>query len=95
MIAAVAAGQFETALYLIEQEVDVNVTSKTGVTALLYAVGHDNQECIEKLLEAGADPNIHSGQNDSALMVATRRVTYRSSVCFLIMELNLHQSISE
>ena len=50
--------------------VDVNANDKEGWTALMYAAGSGNVECVKNLIAAGA--NVHAKNNNgrTALMIA-------------------------
>ena len=41
----------------IESGVDVNACDGSGNSSLYYAVSRDQQNCVEYLLDCGADPN--------------------------------------
>ena len=50
---------------IISHGVDVNVTDKNNVTALMLACKKGNNDAINALLNAGADPIIDSGDDDT------------------------------
>ena len=56
---------------LIERGIDVNLTNKWGATALMYAAFCGHAQSVQLLLEAGADPTIHS-KNGTAMDSAKR-----------------------
>jgi len=53
-----------------ENHIDVNKRDTYGLTALHYAVYYGNQECIEYLLHANADPNVADIYGKTALYYA-------------------------
>jgi hypothetical protein len=55
---------------LIEAGADVNVTSKDGQTALIIVVGAGDEEIVEMLVKAGADPDLEDTLGVSARMYA-------------------------
>lgn len=57
-------------LEIIEQGFDVNSRFKNGQTPLVYAIQQKSNDAIDKLLDAGADPNTIY-KNNSPLYMAT------------------------
>ncbi|CAL1528358.1 unnamed protein product [Lymnaea stagnalis] len=60
--------------YLIESGADVNGKCRCGLTPLVSSVStsHCNMAVVHTLLEAGADPNVHSRDGMSALAMAAK-----------------------
>jgi ankyrin repeat protein len=56
---------------LIRAGVDVNIQSKSGQTALIVAVGANEEEMVEALLKAGADPDVKDLMGTSARQYAS------------------------
>jgi len=56
---------------LIEAQADVNVQSKDGQTALIVVVGAGDEDIVELLVKAGADPDIKDALGVSARKYAT------------------------
>ena len=56
---------------LNEKDVDINTTQADGATALAYAVYWDHVETVQRLLDAGADPNIGNDYGVTPLMLAS------------------------
>jgi hypothetical protein len=57
--------------WLVEQGVDINQQSKfSKMTALYYAVSNNREDTVELLLNNGADPNIATSYQHTALMKA-------------------------
>jgi ankyrin repeat protein len=52
------SGDTAGAIALIENKVDVNATGSDGTTALHYAAYRDDVALVERLLKAGAKPNV-------------------------------------
>ncbi len=49
--------RFDVLLQLLDKQADVSATQVDGMTALHWAVYHDEATCVEALLSAGADAN--------------------------------------
>jgi len=64
----------EICTFLIEQGIDVQAKSDSGMTALMLAMNPnsepDSYKIVSLLLDAGADVNSESGGNNTALMEA-------------------------
>src|SRR4051794_10111819 len=58
LIDAIKAGDRGAALSMIQQKVDVNTAEANGTTALHYAAYREDVELVERLLKAGAKPNV-------------------------------------
>jgi len=76
---AAATGDIEAIATNLAQGADVNEVDSTGYTALYHAAGAGHKKVVQKLLAAGANPNIklglsyHAlGQGHTALLVATQ-----------------------
>lgn len=50
-------GQKDVLKYLISNGVNINVTDKYGITALLSAIWEDHKDCVQLLIDSGADAN--------------------------------------
>ena len=61
LIEAIDAQMDEVALYLVDQGADVFFKHTSGTDALYFAVYHGSLEVYDRLVEAGADPTIPSG----------------------------------
>lgn len=58
LMAASWAGQMESVGWLVQQRADLEAKSKVGgATALIYACVSARPDVVERLLDAGADPN--------------------------------------
>jgi hypothetical protein len=66
LIDGTIGGYFDIVTDLIESGAIVDMKSKDGQTALLIAVGADNEAVVEALLKAGADLNISDNLGLSA-----------------------------
>src|SRR5262249_23027087 len=58
LVEAVKAGDRAVALSMIQQKVDVNAPEANGTTALHYAAYNEDVDLVERLLKAGAKPNL-------------------------------------
>ncbi len=56
---------------LASKDVDVNATQLDGATALAYAVYWDNLDTVQRLLDAGADPDKANDYGVTPIMLAT------------------------
>lgn len=50
-------GQKEVLKYLISKGVNIDVTDKYGITALLSAIWEDHKDCVQLLIDSGAAVN--------------------------------------
>jgi ankyrin repeat protein len=75
LVTAVLLCDFEAAVSLVEQGVDVNAKDKMGNTALIIAIEEDwaGTHWVEFLLKNGADVNQPDDDGDSPLDVAKYR----------------------
>lgn len=55
---------------LISNGFDINAINKQGYTALMCAAKHNLQDVVEQLLTSGADYNIKSTHNETAINIA-------------------------
>ncbi|MGY8813810.1 MAG: ankyrin repeat domain-containing protein [Gammaproteobacteria bacterium] len=55
---------------LNEKDININATQADGATAMAFATYWDNIESVQKLLDAGADPNIGNDYGVTPLMLA-------------------------
>lgn len=70
---AVRSDDLETADLLIRAGANVSVSNRAGATPLQLAALNGNDAMLEKLVKAGADPNVALTQyGDTALMMASR-----------------------
>ena len=60
---------------MIAQGVNVNARGKDGWTLLMYSMSGGNTRGFQRLLERGADPNLHTDTGDSAVHFAAHRLT--------------------
>ena len=67
---AAACGDVDLIRLLIEAGSDLNVKSKNGQTALILALGQQNEQAAVLLLESGADPNIKDNLGMTAVQYA-------------------------
>ena len=51
----------------------MNIQSNSGDNALIYATKEEKINCVQKLIELGANINIQGGDGRTALMHATKR----------------------
>jgi ankyrin repeat protein len=71
LIEAAGSGNVETVKRLLEQGVDVNVSSANGVTPLIAAAYNNQIEIAELLIDAGADFNVKDDTQQSAYLIST------------------------
>ncbi len=70
---AVRVDDLETADLLLRAGAKVSLANREGTTPLLLATVNGNAPMIEKLIAAGADPNVPlTKDGDTALMMASR-----------------------
>jgi uncharacterized protein len=67
---ASANKNFEMAKILIDKGIDLNVQSKNDQTALMLAVGRNDEKTVELLLQSGADTKIKDVIDMTAFMYA-------------------------
>jgi len=60
----------EVGKLLVSKGADANARSKSGLTALMVAAGHDNAPLIGLLIQAGAKVDAHADDGKTALDVA-------------------------
>ena len=70
--AAVRAGDAERAKRAIAGGAEVDARGEVGETALMWAVGKANRDCMRLLLDAGADANAKDFFGMTPAMWATR-----------------------
>jgi ankyrin repeat protein len=64
-------GYWSSALYIIAKlNVNINETTQDGLTPLMLASGSGQTKIVKALLDKGADPNIKSKTNNTALFYA-------------------------
>ena len=68
LMLATVASQCESMRKLIKAGADVNATGEDGVTCLLVACRHGYTECVELLIQQGADVNISDKEQNSPLI---------------------------
>jgi ankyrin repeat protein len=68
---AVSSGNVKTVRVLLSADVDVDASSRAGLTPLLYGVAEEVAETVSLLLQAGADPG-KSGAGGTPLHQACR-----------------------
>jgi cytohesin len=68
---AVMRGDGASGRQLIEQHADVNVPQADGATALHWAVFHSDQEMVDLLLRAGANPKAANREGATPLWLAS------------------------
>jgi len=66
IIDSVMAKQYSLVDDLIKAGADLNIKSKDGQTALVVAVGSNDERMVEALLKAGADPDIADSMGQTA-----------------------------
>jgi ankyrin repeat protein len=67
-------GSVDVVLALLRHGADVNGwDSDADITPLLLAIFDDQQQVVEILLNAGADPNVVNGEGDSPLRTAAQK----------------------
>lgn len=61
--------------FLIKHKANINIRKldESGITALMFACIQGNKDIVQKLIDAGADPNIKSFQNSTALNYANEK----------------------
>ncbi len=75
LLAAVKAGETETALILLEAGVAPGTVGRFGLTPLMIASLRDDEATVRALLRYGADPSHRSDAGDAALHHAARFAT--------------------
>eukprot|EP00042_Codosiga_hollandica_P022641 m.85320 g.85320 ORF g.85320 m.85320 type:complete len:259 (+) comp50871_c0_seq3:10-786(+) len=81
---AVLTKSFSLLRWFLQQGIDINVVSKTGLTALMLAANIDDASSARELLEAGADHTPQQQQGLTALDIA--RTGQKSEVIEVIEE---------
>src|SRR5262245_7549085 len=61
---------FKAVEQLLEKKANVNAAQNDGMTALHWAVYHDNVEAVKELLAAGADANAANRYGFTSLSIA-------------------------
>lgn len=64
-------GRLPTVMRYIRNGVDVDTRDSEGCTALIAAVANGHTAVVRALLEAGANPNLATGEGMTAIMCAT------------------------
>jgi ankyrin repeat protein len=67
---AVSKGAVEDVRALLELGVDVNIQDASGATALMYAVNYGRLDCINLLIEKGANPKTRDQHRWTPLLLA-------------------------
>lgn len=77
IIEASSGGYTEIVELLIKYKVNVNIRKLdgSGITPLMFACIQGNKSIVQKLIEAGADPNTKSFQNSTALNYANEKAS--------------------
>ncbi len=70
--AAAGAGARESAAYLLDRKLPVDLTGAAGRTPLMSAVMGDQKAMVSWLLRQGANPALKDAEGYSALMIAVR-----------------------
>lgn len=84
-------GEFRDLSELIAAKADLDALSeRSGSTALIAAVYHGQQEAVQALIKAGANPNTQSRGGETALHVAVH-VRNEKIITFLLE----HEAIPE
>jgi ankyrin repeat protein len=77
LIAAALFGHYEAAAVLVRNGANIDRRGCGGFTALLLAVRGGHIETVKLLLEAGADVNIHQGEDAFGLAERNKRGAIR------------------
>ncbi|GMR20559.1 MAG: hypothetical protein BMS9Abin36_1155 [Gammaproteobacteria bacterium] len=70
LFTAIGKGRLSTVRALLDQGVNPNISTKDGVTPLIYAAAKGYGDVIPLLVERGADVNVKDKQGHSALSIA-------------------------
>jgi ankyrin repeat protein len=70
LVDAVRSGDNHAAAALLQQRVDVNAAASDGTTALHWAVYRNDVELLDRLLKAGAKPNVRNEYGSSPMSEA-------------------------
>lgn len=67
---AIAGRNFDIAVFLLQNNIDVNMTNKDGQTPLHLICAHQNLEVATMIIESGGDVNIRDKFGNNALWSA-------------------------
>lgn len=73
LMAAIVAGQEKAAQTILDAKPSLDVRSRDGRTALIWAAGWGTPNMVQHLLDAGAEKNVRDEANWTALMMAAGR----------------------
>ena len=73
-----------------EGKAEVNTRGSNGMTALMWAVHHEDLEMLEWLIDEGADINEQENFGQTALMLAVEGLKFRSATYLLNWDLEEH-----
>lgn len=83
LMSAIVAGQEKAAQTILNAKPSLDVRSRDGRTALIWAAGWGSPGMVQHLLDAGAEKNVRDEANWTALMMAAGRGDAQS-VNFLV-----------
>src|SRR6266581_9342493 len=70
LVDAIKSGNRSAALAMLQQKVDVNAPEANHTTALHYAAYREDADLVERLLKAGAKPNVVNDFGSTAMSEA-------------------------
>jgi len=70
LIAAISGGEPEVADFLVQRGADVNLQTKRGLSALMWAADIEHPGLVSSLIGRGADVNAKSAEGLTALMIS-------------------------